>query len=454
MTKTTGFRRGPQMMRLADRHEIATGIYSVRLIPHEPVPHVVPGTFLDLLLGGGHVLRRPLSIADADDEGYTLVFRVVGKGTDTLSVKPIGAEVDVLGPLGHGFDVDAVQPEGRALLIGGGVGIPPLYLLGRRLVERGVEVQFRLGFRDRNDIFWAERFGQLGEVLVSTDDGSVGTKGTVAQIAETDEARRFVPDLVQACGPLPMLRWVKSALAPTVRTQLSLEERMACGVGACYESKKSQRPSVLVLGSGPIRIGQGIEFDYATVHSVKAIQAAGYEAIIMNSNPETVSTDFSISDKLYFEPLTFEDVMNVIDLEQPDGVIVQFGGQTAINLAGPLSAAGVPILGTQVADLDRAEDREGFESLLAELGIPQAPGGTARSSEEAFAVAEELGYRYWCAPHTSSVGVLWPSSRVLRNLSGTCAMLCMPALTSRCWWIATSMVWSVRSTRSVTALTS
>lgn len=153
MTKTTGFRRGPQMMRLADRHEIATGIYSVRLIPHEPVPHVVPGTFLDLLLGGGHVLRRPLSIADADDEGYTLVFRVVGKGTDTLSVKPIGAEVDVLGPLGHGFDVDAVQPEGRALLIGGGVGIPPLYLLGRRLVERGVEVQFRLGFRDRNDIF-------------------------------------------------------------------------------------------------------------------------------------------------------------------------------------------------------------------------------------------------------------------------------------------------------------
>ena len=158
------------------------------------------------------------------------------------------------------------------------------------------------------------------------------------------------------------------------------------------ESVKSNRPSILVLGSGPIRIGQGIEFDYATVHSVKAIQAAGYEAIIMNSNPETVSTDFSISDKLYFEPLTIEDVMNVIDLEQPEGVIVQFGGQTAINLAGQLEAAGVPILGTQLADLDRAEDREGFESLLAELGIPQAPGGTARSTEEALVVAEELGY--------------------------------------------------------------
>lgn len=158
------------------------------------------------------------------------------------------------------------------------------------------------------------------------------------------------------------------------------------------ESVRSERPSVLVLGSGPIRIGQGIEFDYATVHSVKAIQAAGYEAIIMNSNPETVSTDFSISDKLYFQPLTIEDVLDVIDLEQPEGVIVQFGGQTAINLAGPLSEAGVPILGTQLADLDRAEDREGFESLLAELDIPQAPGGTARSADEALEVAENLGY--------------------------------------------------------------
>ena len=113
----------------------------------------------------------------------------------------------------------------------------------------------------------------------------------------------------------------------------------------------------------------------------------------MNSNPETVSTDFSISDKLYFEPLTFEDVMNVIDLEQPDGVIVQFGGQTAINLAGPLSAAGVPIFGTQVADLDRAEDREGFESLLAEPGYSASPRWHSTVFRgEAFAVAEELGY--------------------------------------------------------------
>ncbi|VMS07616.1 carbamoyl-phosphate synthase, large subunit [Streptococcus pneumoniae] len=154
------------------------------------------------------------------------------------------------------------------------------------------------------------------------------------------------------------------------------------------ESIRSDKESVLVLGSGPIRIGQGVEFDYATVHSVKAIQAAGYEAIIMNSNPETVSTDFSVSDKLYFEPLTFEDVMNVIDLEQPKGVIVQFGGQTAINLAEPLAKAGVTILGTQVADLDRAL----FEQALKELDIPQPPGQTATNEEEAALAARKIGF--------------------------------------------------------------
>ncbi|OAU92760.1 carbamoyl phosphate synthase large subunit, partial [Lacticaseibacillus rhamnosus] len=141
------------------------------------------------------------------------------------------------------------------------------------------------------------------------------------------------------------------------------------------ESTKSDKPSILVIGSGPIRIGQGVEFDYATVHSVKAIQKAGYEAIIMNSNPETVSTDFSIADKLYFEPLTLEDVLNVIDLEQPKGVIVQFGGQTAINLAEPLAKRGIKILGTSVADLNRAEDRDLFDQVIKDLS-PQPEGGT------------------------------------------------------------------------------
>ncbi|MBX8936681.1 carbamoyl-phosphate synthase large subunit [Enterococcus gilvus] len=158
------------------------------------------------------------------------------------------------------------------------------------------------------------------------------------------------------------------------------------------ESIRSDKESVLVLGSGPIRIGQGVEFDYATVHSVKAIQAAGYEAIIMNSNPETVSTDFSVSDKLYFEPLTLEDVMNVVELEQPIGVIVQFGGQTAINLAEPLVNSGVKILGTTIEDLDRAEDRDQFEQVLQSLSIPQPPGDTATSAKEAVVIAERIGY--------------------------------------------------------------
>lgn len=158
------------------------------------------------------------------------------------------------------------------------------------------------------------------------------------------------------------------------------------------ESVRSDKESVLVLGSGPIRIGQGVEFDYATVHSVKAIQAAGYEAIIMNSNPETVSTDFSVSDKLYFEPLTLEDVMNVVELEQPTGVIVQFGGQTAINLAEPLVKNGVKILGTTIEDLDRAEDRDQFEQVLQSLDIPQPPGDTATSAKEAVKIADRIGY--------------------------------------------------------------
>ena len=158
------------------------------------------------------------------------------------------------------------------------------------------------------------------------------------------------------------------------------------------ESVVSEKPSVLVLGSGPIRIGQGVEFDYATVHAVKAIQAAGYEAIIMNSNPETVSTDFSVSDKLYFEPLTLEDVLNVIDHEQPLGVVVQFGGQTAINLAAPLAARGVNILGTTVENLDRAEDREAFDQVIKALQLPQPVGKTATTVPGALAAAEEVGY--------------------------------------------------------------
>lgn len=158
------------------------------------------------------------------------------------------------------------------------------------------------------------------------------------------------------------------------------------------ETKATSKKSVLVLGSGPIRIGQGIEFDYATVHSVWAIQEAGYEAIIINNNPETVSTDFTTSDRLYFEPLTVEDVMHVIERENPEGVVIQFGGQTAINLASDLAERGVQILGTTLENMDRAENRNEFEQLLRNLNIPQPLGKTATSVEEAVAIAEEIGY--------------------------------------------------------------
>lgn len=158
------------------------------------------------------------------------------------------------------------------------------------------------------------------------------------------------------------------------------------------ESVPSNKEKIIVLGSGPIRIGQGVEFDYATVHAILAIRKAGYEAIIINNNPETVSTDFSISDKLYFEPLTLEDVMHIIELEQPLGVVVQFGGQTAINLADKLAAQGVTILGTDIAAIDNAENRNKFESLLRQLEIPQPLGKTATNVQDALTNAAIIGY--------------------------------------------------------------
>jgi len=165
---------------------------------------------------------------------------------------------------------------------------------------------------------------------------------------------------------------------------------------SCYDLENEAIPTpkrkIAVIGSGPIRIGQGVEFDYCSVHSVWALKEAGVEAIIINNNPETVSTDFDTGDRLYFEPLTFEDVLHILELEKPEGVIVQFGGQTAINLASQLHQAGIKILGTTVDSIDLAEDRRRFDQLLIDLGIPKPPGKTVVSLEEAVAVAEEIGY--------------------------------------------------------------
>lgn len=158
------------------------------------------------------------------------------------------------------------------------------------------------------------------------------------------------------------------------------------------ESAVSQKRKILVLGSGPIRIGQGVEFDYSTVHAVQTIKSSGYDAIIINNNPETVSTDYTTSDKLYFEPLTVEDVMNVVTLEQPEGVIASLGGQTAINLADKLGALGVRIIGTDVAAIEKAENRDCFEKIMEELQIPQPKGRAVTNIEAGIAAAAEIGY--------------------------------------------------------------
>ena len=158
------------------------------------------------------------------------------------------------------------------------------------------------------------------------------------------------------------------------------------------ESVVSDKKKIIVLGSGPIRIGQGVEFDYSTVHAVAAIRSAGYEAIVINNNPETVSTDYTTADKLYFEPLTVEDVMNVIHLEKPEGVIATLGGQTAVNLAAPLTARGVKIIGTDCEAIDKAEDRDAFDRLIRSLGIPHPKGEAVTNIEAGVEAAERIGY--------------------------------------------------------------
>ncbi len=164
------------------------------------------------------------------------------------------------------------------------------------------------------------------------------------------------------------------------------------------EVRVSDARKVIVLGSGPIRIGQGVEFDYCSVHSVWALREMGIEAIIINNNPETVSTDFDISDRLYFEPLTTEDVLNIIDKEKPEGVIVQFGGQTAINLAASLQKAGVKVFGTSVDDIDRAEDRERFDEVLTQTQIPRPQGISVTNLDDAVTGAAKIGYPVMVRP--------------------------------------------------------
>jgi len=192
------------------------------------------------------------------------------------------------------------------------------------------------------------------------------------------------------------------------------------------ESKRSDRKKIMILGGGPNRIGQGIEFDYCCVHASFALREIGVESIMVNSNPETVSTDYDTSDKLYFEPLTREDVLNIIEREKPDGVIVQFGGQTPLNLAVPLARVGVPIIGTPPDAIDRAEDRKRFQQLLQKLGLRQPANGTAHTLEEALAVAAEIGYPVVMRPSYVLGG---RDMRIVYNEQGIRSFMAIPGMT-------------------------
>jgi len=217
------------------------------------------------------------------------------------------------------------------------------------------------------------------------------------------------------------------------------------------KSVLTDRKKIVVLGAGPIRIGQGVEFDYSTVHAVQTIKKAGYEAIIINNNPETVSTDYTTADKLYFEPLTPEDVMNIIEFEKPEGVIATLGGQTAINLAQPLHDRGVKIIGTDCEAIDRAEDRNAFENLLNELNIPRAKGKAVTKLEDGIAAAAEIGYPVLVRPSFVLGGRAMQIVQTKSSSVTTSRLPLRSTRTSQFLLTSTSRVRKLRLTLSATA---
>ncbi|MGH2746392.1 MAG: carbamoyl-phosphate synthase large subunit [Actinomycetota bacterium] len=314
--------------------------------------------------------------------------------------------------------VEAIQKGFRSLErdldgVGGGPPLPRDELVARlseateerlhvieRALHQGMEIGEVAGIT-RIDPWFVAQIGRVAELRRATEQESLDDldeKGLLhakrlgasdAQIAAWTKASA---DEVRA-------RRISLGVIPTYKTVDTCAAEFEAYTPYYYstyeeedEVADSDKPKVLILGSGPNRIGQGIEFDYCCVHAAFALRDAGYETIMLNCNPETVSTDYDTSDRLYFEPLTFEDVMNVVERERPDGVIVQLGGQTPLKLAGPLARAGVPIFGTSPDAIDRSEDRQRFGALLADLALPHPPNGMARSVAEARAVAESIGY--------------------------------------------------------------
>src|SRR5450830_35165 len=219
------------------------------------------------------------------------------------------------------------------------------------------------------------------------------------QFKTTDSAIRAKR---HALGVRPVYKRVDSCAAEfasnTAYLYSTYESSSPFDTGSECEAEPTSRKKVMVLGGGPNRIGQGIEFDYCCVHAAFALREAGYETIMVNCNPETVSTDYDTSDKLYFEPLTVEDVLAIYEKEKPEGVVVQFGGQTPLNIAGELAAAGVRILGTSPDTIDLAEDRDRFRRMMEKMGIAMPESGMAASFEEARQIAARIGYPVMVRP--------------------------------------------------------
>ena len=219
-----------EWMKIVSVDKIAKDSYEMILENEYISTHAVPGQFLHIAVPG-HTLRRPISIAAVDKQAHTttILFKTVGSGTESLAIYEIGTELDVLGPAGKGFPVENLHEGASVLLIGGGIGVPPIYFLATELKKRGITLQFILGFQSQAYMFYEKKFQELGETIIVTDDGSYGEKGFV-----TDVIGQVAPfDRYYSCGPLPMLKTVKNKL-PHIEGYLSFEERMGCGVGACF----------------------------------------------------------------------------------------------------------------------------------------------------------------------------------------------------------------------------
>ncbi len=266
-----------------------------------------------------------------------------------------------------------------------------------QLIRKGVDLLIIYN-HTKIDMLFLEKFKNIVEMekVVAANVGCVATLKEAKRMGFSDKYIGQLWNMSEA--ELYLLR-KKESIFPVYKIIDSCAGEIDTYVPYFYstyeaenESVRSDRKKILVLGSGPIRIGQGVEFDYSTVHAIWTIKEAGYEAIIINNNPETVSTDYTISDKLYFEPLTVEDVMNVVELEQPEGIVVSLGGQTAINLAEPLADLGVKIIGTGIQAINNAEDRKCFERIMNEVGIPQPKAKAVTDIESGVEAAANIGY--------------------------------------------------------------